>query len=475
MATSQSNNTTSTIGTQENPTQLSTVTVVSKTKKSQEQEANSPSNIASLLNPSTLDTLKSIKDPKAFGDQARDLAKQQVTKAVTESTLFKLKKQQAELIKEGIELDINHQITLQKLEFDHTPKKQVQNGQTVDIPPKLDDEEYQKAVDNENKNYNEAKKNLQDRKDKNQKDLDDYYKDPFKKQKEEKAKRKAKRAARKARTKAEKRKARKDKSKAILQNGAKSLAPIITLLLTNKISEIIAQNTGVGKLVNDTNALITAANESGDSIKLNNAKLSRDNAIRIIQNNEDKINKINSDIQRISTYINIFSIIVSIISAIPIPTSVPPGIGIPVNLIIKLVKILDKANRILLTLSALIPILSSILSKAVSILEDYKSQLLNINGQLESAASSGIGNTSSLISTSDFGSVLNSKYKGFKFAIREEKGPNAVVVAGNKRHYAVAIDTNNVEVLKSEYSFTLDPNDLIDQLKLVIDQQKLIA
>ena len=104
MATSQSNNTTSTIGTKDNPTTLSTVTVVSKSKSPQEQEANSPSNIASLLNPSTLDTLKSIKDPKAFGDQARDLAKQQITKAITESTLARLLRTKAELIKEGIEL-----------------------------------------------------------------------------------------------------------------------------------------------------------------------------------------------------------------------------------------------------------------------------------------------------------------------------------------------------------------------------------
>jgi len=474
MATSQSNNTTKTPITQENLTTLPTVTVVSKTKTPQEQEANSPSNIASLLNPSTLSTLKSIKDPKTFGDQTKNIATQQITKAITESTLARLLITEAELIREGIELDINHQITLQKLEYKHTPKKQIQNGQTVDIPPELDDEEYQKAVDNENKNYNEAKKNLQDRKDKNQKDLDDYYKDPFKKQKEEKAKRKAKREARKARTKAEKRKALKNKAKAVLKNAKKTLVPIITLLLTNKIAEVIAQSTYVGELVNSTNALIIEANESGNSAKLNNAKLSRDNAIRIIQSNEEKIIKIQNDINRISTYISIFSIIVAIISAIPIPTSVPPGVGIPTSLIIRFVKILDKANRILLSLSALIPILLSILDKVISILEDYKSQLLNINGQIETAATSGIGNTPSLINTVDFGSV-NSRYKGFKFAIREEKGPNAVVIAGNKRHYAVAIDTSDVEVLKSELSFTLDPNDLIEQLKLVIDQQKLIA
>jgi hypothetical protein len=64
-------------------------------------------------------------------------------------------------------------------------------------------------------------------------------------------------------------------------------------------------------------------------------------------------------------------------------------------------------------------------------------------------------------------------YKGFKFQIKEEQDPRFTVRGTIKRRYAVAINRQGVEVLKSEYSFTLDPNDLVDQLKLVIDRQKL--
>ena len=97
----------------------------------------------------------------------------------------KMIEEKANLIQEGIKLDVNHQITLQKLEQDTVAAKKVVNGETVDIPPKLTQEEYKKAVAIENTNYEEAKKNLQERKDKNQKDIDDYLKDPFKKQKDE--------------------------------------------------------------------------------------------------------------------------------------------------------------------------------------------------------------------------------------------------------------------------------------------------
>ena len=426
-------------------------------------------NIASLANKDTLSNLKNSASPKTFGDQVKKSGVAAVIVAATQSTLAKLEKQKANLILEGIKLDKDHQISLEKIELKHTPKKQIQNGQTVDIPAEYNDSEYQVALTTENKNYDAAKVNLQERKDKNQKDIDDYKKDPFKKQKDAKKKRKEKRAKQKTKDKKNQRKARKTKTNAVLKNAKKSLVPILTLLLTNKIAQIIAQNDKIGKLVADTNTIITEANESGDPTKLENAKIARDNAIKIIQSNEDKIIKIKNDITKISTYISIFSIIVTIISSIPIPTSVPPGVGIPTSLIIKFVKILDKANRILLALSALVPILLASLQKAIDILEDYKAQLLEINGQLESSVNS------NLLSNPDQFGTTNETYKGFKFAIREDNSFGGISVGGFKRHYAVAIDTNNVDVLKSELSFTLDPNDLIEQLKLVIDQQKLIA
>jgi hypothetical protein len=130
-------------------------------------------------------------------------------------------------------------------------------------------------------------------------------------------------------------------------------------------------------------------------------------------------------------------------------------------------------------LSSLIPVALGILQKAIGILEDLKSQLLDIDGKLDKAATSNIVGTSNLLLNTGVGGItlglFPTEYKGFKFAIKEESGPKALIVRGNKRHYAVAIDNNNVEVLKSDYSFTLDPNDLIDQLKLIINSQNLQA
>lgn len=421
-----------------------------------------PGNVSALVSPDIVANVKASQQPQAFGDQLAIAAAAAGTNAALNSTIARLYKQKADLIKEGIQLDIDHQKKLLQLEKLHTPAKKVVNGQTVDIPPQLNDEEYEAAVKVENANYAVAKENLTKRKEENQKNIDDYLADPFAKQKEKRKKRKEARAKAKQKTREEKQAARKQRRKAVLQNAKKTLVPILTLLLTNRIAEVISQNDKIQQLVNEANIIIEAANISNNPSQLENAKVVRNNAITIIQSNEEKIIKINEQLQRITIYITLFSTIVSILSSIPIPTSVPPGIGIPVNVITKIIILLEKANKIVLALSALLPTAIVSLEKAIQILEELKAQLLPINGELESKLPP---------VPVRFGTDYP-PYKGFKFALREENDPR-FVVRGNKRHYAVAINKQNIEQLKSEPSFTLDPNDLIEQLKLVIDQQNL--
>jgi hypothetical protein len=158
---------------------------------------------------------------------------------------------------------------------------------------------------------------------------------------------------------------------------------------------------------------------------------------------------------------------VTVLSAIPIPTAVPPGIGIPVNLIIRIVKTIEKANKLISALNVVLAIASISLENEVLKLNELVLRLKDIN-------LSGLDNQQlSDLTSSIYNNVDDfPMYKGFKFKIKEEQN-QAFVVKGNKRRYAVAVDRDGVEVLKSEYSFTLDPNDLVDQLKLIIDQRNL--
>jgi hypothetical protein len=145
-----------------------------------------PGNVSTLVSPDILANLKTSEKPKSFGDQLLIPGLAAGANAALNSTIGKLYKEKADLIKEGIELDINHQSTLLKYENQYNIDKK----QAGDDPQKLSEAEksYRDAVAIEEANYKAAQLNLQERKDKNQKDIDDYLKDPFAKQKEKRKK-----------------------------------------------------------------------------------------------------------------------------------------------------------------------------------------------------------------------------------------------------------------------------------------------
>lgn len=426
-----------------------------------------PNNVSSLL-PGDITNVVKQTSPSTFGPQIPKVAAGIIVAAAIQSPIVRLYKEKAELIIEDQTLDKEHIKTLEILEQKHTPKKTISG----EFKSELTDEEYQEAVTTENSNYKTEKDLISQKRNKNQKDIDNYLKDPFTKQKEEKRKRKEARVTTKKQTKEEKQKAKKQKRDAVIKNAKKSLVPILSLLLTNKIAEVISQNDVIKKLVDDTNAIIEAANISNNPVQLNNAKIARDNALRVIQNNEAKILAIYDQIKRISIYITIFSVIVQILSSIPIPTAVPPGVGIPLTLITKIVQLLEKANRIVLSLSALLPVIMVSLQKAITILGNYKAQLLQVSGLIDANSALLPPSLLDLLNKDDKTDL--GEYKGFKLYLREENNPK-FVVRGNKRRYAVAVNKLGVEVAKSDYSFTLDPQDLVEQLKLIIDRQNLSA
>ena len=96
-----------------------------------------PGNVASLVSPDILNNLGKSKNPLAFGDQIPNAAVATVIGAVGSSPIAGLLLEKEMLVLEGINLDIEHQLTLLKLKQLNTPAKKVVNGETVDIPPHI--------------------------------------------------------------------------------------------------------------------------------------------------------------------------------------------------------------------------------------------------------------------------------------------------------------------------------------------------
>ena len=414
-------------------------------------------NIGSVVSPSILKTISSSAAIKTFGDQLINQAKEKVISSAL-GKVQTLKDQIQEIVTLKIKVRSDHGTEMKRLEILLKEKQITQ-------------EQYNKAVAKEDEAYQNKLKDLEKLDLKLKKDLANIIADPKRKIKERANARKARRAARRSRNKAERAKARRDLVKKLAKNAAKTLAPIIALQLANKFASVLSQRAQLEKLVDQVNVYIEQANTPETIVIATNL---RNNAVTLINSSISKLTSLEKIIAQISLYITIFTAVVAILSAIPIPTAVPPGIGIPVNVITRIVKSLEKASKLIVSLSVVTAIAVTILESEISKLNDLIERLKAVNQLLDDKTVLNLNEQEfNDLSSAIFNNVDQfPPYKNFKFNIKEEQN-TSFVVKGNKRRYAVAINRDGTEVLKSDYSFTLDPQDLVDQLKLIIDQRNL--
>ena len=415
-------------------------------------------NVGAVISPSILKTISSSTAIKTFGDQLVNKAKEKVI-SVASGKAQTLKDQIQEIITLSIKVGIDHNTELKRLDVLLKEKQITQ-------------EKYDKAVIKENEAYQQKLDDLNALSLKLNEDLAKIIADPLAKIKFLKNKRRVKKGNRVARNKAERAKARRDLAKKVAKNAAKTLAPILALQLAKQFASVLSQRAKLEELVDQVNAYIEQAN-TPETIAI--AINLRNNAVTLINSSIRKLDNLQKSISQISTYIAIFTAIVAVLSAIPIPTAVPPGIGIPVSLITRIVKSLNKAALLIASISVVASIANTILENEIIKLNDLIERLKAVNVLLDGQANLNLNEQQLADLSNTFLPITDGEfppYKGFKFKIKTEEN-KTFEVKGNKRRYAVAIDRDGVEVLKSELSFTLDPNDLIDQLKLVIDQRNL--
>lgn len=414
------------------------------------------SNISSLISPDILKTISSTAVIKTFGDQLIDQAKEKIISVAT-GRIEELKKLIEETIAKKIQAGIDHNTELKRLEVIYKNKQ-------------ITEEQYNAAVAAENTSYQAKIKDLEIQQAKFKEDLNKILSDPYKKLKAELQVRKAKLKRQKVKNKAERAKARRDKLRKLAINAAKTLAPIIAAQIASQLTAILSQRGKLEKLVNQVNTYIVQAN-TPETIAI--ATNLRNNTITLINNSINKLQKLQKTLQQITIYITIFTLIVNVLSAIPIPAAIPPGIGVPINLIIRIVKTIERANKLIISLNVVLAIATVALEGEIGKLYDLIERLREVN-QLLDANTLNLNEQELTALTS--GIYTNNEqypeYKGFKFQIKTEEN-KAFEVKGNKRRFAVAIDRDGVAVLKSELSYTLDPQDLVDQLKLIIDQRNL--
>jgi hypothetical protein len=290
---------------------------------------------------------------------------------------------------------------------------------------------------------------------------------------------KSKKENRKKRSKEEQNKANKDRIKSVLGNAKKTIAGTISVLLTNQIISLVSNDAKLQELVDKTNEVIDAADTQE---KLNQARVLRNSALNILNIQERKVKLIQNIIKTLDAIIRIISTLIRILSLIPIPPFAPPKISVT---LIQAINLLDSLS----TITALInPILQGIIDNLKRLKSELKqlgdllgNQSLNgLEGDALKLAILSLKNPIGINGGNNSNNINNNfeEYKGFRFELRTEENlgaHRAVVVNNIKRKFAVAINKDGVVVVQSDYSFTQDPNDLIDQIKLIIDQRNLQA
>jgi DNA repair exonuclease SbcCD ATPase subunit len=368
------------------------------------------------------------------------------------------------------------------------------NAKKQSLTKTITPEDYQKLLKSLEEKYVKEKNALEEKRNNLQKQLDTLDKEreqKRQKQKQEKAendqfKKNIQREAKSALSNLNHLKTLAVKQKA----AALALVPVYLPVLLSFLTTLALRYI---KIVEDLDSQIDELNEYIDEINTNPNPTTTKIAIERKNTLLNRIDSAEKTFKTYSTILNVLEIIstissvalgiytklkeVSVASQLQLISKSPPNPitnFAAISLNITRLKAQDLQKRFENILAILIPSLSiaSIqFNDIVFELGTLRDKINNIETRLENPPQS----DNILVNPIIKSGILDITYQGFKFAIREDNKANAPSVNGIYRHYGVAIDTNGIEVLKTDSSFTQDTQILVDQLKLIIDTQNLRA
>jgi len=411
-------------------------------------------NIAPVVSPDILKNISASTAIKSFGDQLKNKAKETLISG-KQSIISNLENQQKALTARLKALAEKQTVELSNLQKKYESKQ-------------ITEEEYKAFEKSINDSIKAEEEIIKKQIKKLGEDITNIINSPYDRLKKEKAKLDANIKNLKKTIEGTKVKAKKDLIKQVAKNAAKTLAPVIALQLANSFTALISQRKKLEELVEQINLYIDT--QVKDESTLTIATNLRNNAVILINDSIRKLENIKKIVDRITVVLTILSAIILVASLVVnlLPPLTPPGV-VKTSL-----DIINKASTLIASLNVVLAVASTVLDSEINNLIELRNSLKEASLKLDEKALNSL-NDDQFAALSDAFLPAGGNYgdyKGFKFEIKEEQDPR-FVVKGNKRKYAVAIDRDGVEAIKSEYSFTQDPNDLIEQLKLIIDQQNL--
>jgi hypothetical protein len=192
------------------------------------------------------------------------------------------------------------------------------------------------------------------------------------------------------------------------------------------------------------------------------------NTLKIIDNNTKALGITGGVITSLEIAFNI-------LKNLPIPSSVPPGIGLPVNVILAVQDGKDKIGKIITSLKttnvgllAVLVILRQVLTQAVQYLNLLDNLIQHCSP--DSAQEQLSGELTALTQQQALSTPVIVNVNGFKMGVETE-----VTNSSLKRRRAIATNKSGVVMLQGEWSFSSVDQILIDELVFYIQQNDLKA
>lgn len=255
---------------------------------------------------------------------------------------------------------------------------------------------------------------------------------------------------------------------------------IMSALLYPKIAEVVADFGGAFRSYEDLIKAIDDAKSKDDIVPLRARIFAARNRLTKMESDLELIIKL---MDTVASYVEVMTLILAALEVLYMalsalvkaatPSPIVPGAvttAVDTRITVKEVmdKILEISSKLLLMIGIILPILEAILAKIKALkarldsIDDVIENPENVSRAIEAGQMNGI----------PLGYLQGADYKGYRFFIKEDPDPK-FEITGHKRHFAVAIDTDNVEAYTSKLSYTSDPNVLVEELKLKIDGNNL--
>lgn len=193
----------------------------------------------------------------------------------------------------------------------------------------------------------------------------------------------------------------------------------------------------------------------------------RNNLLKNINSFQKRIDKLAKIAQTLLITVAAVKLLIKIITSIPIPTAVPPGTGIPVNILTKYSNALIKLNKTLDRLLAEAATITALIVAVSTIIKSLKQRLESVDTQIQAC----IKNPSELlveisVAEAPKPSEEGVSYKGYKLQIVQD----IVEYKLAPKRRAIALDKRGIVVLQGPSSFSSSTQILLDELKFRIDQ-----